>query len=159
MTPLYAKIIEAVGARYVLAPQLVAAVVAVESDGNPWAIRYEPGFYDRYVQAAPIKAKAPCSNDTERRLRAMSFGLMQIMGQTARERGFVGTYLSQLCDPEAGIEYGCKHLSWLASRYLDAYGWEGVIAAYNAGSPRRDGPRWGNQGYVDKIRAAGGFGP
>lgn len=141
-----------------LPPALVRAVVAVESEGNPWATRYEPAFYDRYISSSKIKSIPPCSVSTEARLRATSFGLLQIMGAVARERGFDAPFLTALCDPDTGLEFGCRHLGWLAQQYRDKFGWEGVIAAYNAGSPRKlpDG-RWVNYPYVDKVRAEGGL--
>lgn len=82
---------------------LVCAICDHESGGwRPWAVRYEPAF--RWV---PQSVKDP----TERVARACSYGLMQVMGQTARELGFAGDYLTELCDPLVGIEYGCKKLS------------------------------------------------
>lgn len=151
-------LIRAFSARNGLPIALVSAIVQVESAGSPWAVRYEPAFYDRYIANRTIHPIAPCSLQTERTLRACSFGPMQIMGQTARELGFEGAFLTELCAPEAGIEYGCKNLAAMASRYFDSYGWEGVAAAYNAGSPRK-GPdgKWVNWTYVDKIKAAAGL--
>lgn len=76
----------------------------------------------------------------------------------ALERGFDGTFLTALCDPEIGLEFGCRHLGWLAQRYQATFGWVGVAAAYNAGSPRKKARGgWINQDYVDKVCAAGGF--
>jgi hypothetical protein len=33
---------------------------------------------------------------------------MQVMGQSARERGFDAQFLSELSDPAAGLEAGCE---------------------------------------------------
>jgi soluble lytic murein transglycosylase-like protein len=33
---------------------------------------------------------------------------MQVMGQVARELGFSGRFLSELADPQVGLEYGCR---------------------------------------------------
>ncbi len=135
---------------------LVHAIVQVESGGNPWAMRYEPAFFSRYVADRGHRVWPGCSRDTEEQLRACSFGLMQIMGQTARERGFDRPFLTELCDPATGLEWGCLHLSAQIKRYhgeIDA-----AVAAYNAGSARKDGNgQWVNQGYVDKVRKAGGL--
>lgn len=149
--------IEQFAAAHKLPVALVKAVVEVESDGNPWASRYESKFYRLYVENARIKAVSPCSIDTEMRLRATSFGLMQVMGQTARELGFEGPFLTALCDPETGMEYGCRYLAKQVGRYRDR-GLDWAVAAYNAGTARKnlDG-RFANQSHVDKIRAAGGF--
>ena len=36
---------------------------------------------------------------------------MQVMGLVAREKWFLGgQYLTELCDPAAGIQYGILHL-------------------------------------------------
>jgi hypothetical protein len=83
-----------------------------------------------------------------------SWGPMQVMGAVARELGFTGLF-PELCGP-LGVYYGCLHLKRLANRFLPVHGWEGVAAAFNAGTPRRtsDG-RWENQRYVDALRAVG----
>ena len=95
-------------ARHDLSPELVCAVVEQESDWEPSAIRYEPAFYDRYVY--PMSLKRAIS-ETEARARAFSWGLMQTMGEVGREFGFAGKYLSALCEPQAGLEIGCKVLA------------------------------------------------
>lgn len=147
------SLIEKIARRHGLAVALVAAVVRVESGGNPWAIRYEPAFFDRYIAPKPVKSKAPCSDQTEARMQATSWGLMQIMGATARETGFDGVFLSELCDPEVGLEWSCRYLVKLVKRYGDG---EAAVAAYNAGSPRKlANGQFRNQAYVDKIRSSG----
>lgn len=93
---------------HALRPELVCAVVEQESSWEPWALRYEPGFYERYVE--PQVARGAISN-TEARARAFSWGLMQVMGQLAREHGFTGPSLAALCDPGAGLEIGCRVLA------------------------------------------------
>lgn len=151
--------IERAARQHGLPVRLVRAIVEVESDENPWAVRYEVGFFDRYVRIMKIKPIPPCGLITERKFRAASYGLMQIMGNTAREMGFDRPFLVELCDPEINLEYGCRYLAHLAKTHLERHGWEGVAAAYNAGSLRKqpDGT-WLNQPYVEKIRRAGGFG-
>lgn len=158
MTAELAILVARAARQHGLPPEFVHAIVDVESEGNPWAVRYEPAFFDRYIASNQPRPVAPCSFATELRLRATSFGLMQIMGQVAREVGFDGAFLTALCDPETGLEFGCRHLARLAQRHRADVGWEGVAAAYNAGSPRRkaDG-RWINEDYVEKIEKAGGF--
>jgi soluble lytic murein transglycosylase-like protein len=99
-----------------LDPALVCAVVEQESAWNPHAIRYEPAFRLRYV--APLNLPP-----TEEIARSISWGLLQVMGQVAREHGFEGQFLSALCDPDAGLAIGC---AVLASK----------LAAANANVPR-----------------------
>ena len=89
-----------------LDPSLVCAVIEQESAWNPWALRYEPAFYEKYI--APQTARGSIVDVTESRARAFSWGLMQVMGQVAREHGFDGASLAALCDPAAGLEIGCR---------------------------------------------------
>lgn len=71
-------------------------------------MRYEPGFLSRYI--APLYTAGKLSA-TEAYTRAMSWGLMQVMGQVARESGFEDPSLAELCDPATGIEFGCRILA------------------------------------------------
>src|SRR5262245_56628110 len=97
-----------------LDPALVCDLCHWESgDWNPWALRYEPAFFKQYVE--PLQGLST----TEKHARSCSYGLMQIMGQVAREFGFSGAYLTQLCDPETNLLYGCKKLARSLDRYSD----------------------------------------
>lgn len=86
-------------------PALVCAIVEQESAWNPWAVRYEPEFLARYV--APLFTNNKISA-TEAWTRSMSWGLMQVMGQVAREVGFSDRFLAGLCDPQTNLAIGCK---------------------------------------------------
>lgn len=148
-----------------LPPQLVAAIVIVESSGNPAAWRVEP-FY-RWLwnprSNTPYRSSHTGLNPPDDFVgtpghskatawvgQKTSWGLMQIMGAVARELGFKG-WFPELCQIDKGIEYGCRHLHNL-TRFKGRYGWEGVIAAYNAGTPRRKPGGWfENQEYVNKV--------
>ena len=101
---------------YGLAPELICAVIEQESSWNQWAIRPEPAFEERYV--LPLH-----EGILETWSRSMSWGLMQLMGEVARELGFEGKYLSQLCDPDIGLLWSCKKLR----HCMDAT--EGVVEA------------------------------
>ena len=88
-----------------LDPALVCAICSHESDGwQQYAVRYEPGFYRRYIQSMQGLS------ETEKTMRATSFGLMQVMGQVAREQGFDAKYLTELFDPLNAVTQGCKKL-------------------------------------------------
>src|SRR5579862_1562443 len=82
-------------AAHSLWPELVCAVVEQESAWDPWALRYEPAFFDRYVR--PQIARGNLTDEAEARARAFSWGLMQVMGEVAREQGFKGQSLAALC--------------------------------------------------------------
>jgi soluble lytic murein transglycosylase-like protein len=90
-----------------LDPALVCAVVEQESSWNTWAIRFEPAFFAKYVASLYTNNKVTAS---EAYARGFSWGLMQVMGQVARETGFDAPFLAALCDPEQGLVTGCKVL-------------------------------------------------
>jgi soluble lytic murein transglycosylase-like protein len=94
-------------AAHSLDPSLVCAVVEQESAWNPWAMRYEPAFFAKYVASLYTNNKIAA---TEAYARGFSWGLMQVMGQVARETGFDALFLSALCEPEQGLAVGCKVL-------------------------------------------------
>jgi len=129
-------------------PALVCGIVEQESAWNPWLSRYEPGFFARYLDNSRIHLAArdfaraapyTLSFDTELRERAFSRGLMQVMGQTAREVGFKDP-LPQLHNPETGLSVGCKYLARLIlNRAGDV---RRALLMYNGG---------GDPQYPDKI--------
>lgn len=150
---------------------LVAGIVQVESAGNPWAYNPEPHYRYlwnidratpfRSLTAAEIASERPPADfpapphadcDAEWWGQQASFGLMQVMGAVARERGFRGPYLTELCAVDVGLEFGCRHLEALYRRYGF---WSSAVAAYNAGGATRDERGlFRNQAYVDKVVAA-----
>lgn len=143
---------------YGIEARLVAAIIAVESQWDPYAVRYEENY--RYVTRTSYFARAAnISEATEKSLQRHSFGLMQVMGATARAEGLGGSLL-KMVDPLVGLECGLLHLKYC----FDRFGTKGttlrsfepdVVAAYNAGSPRKtDSGIYVNQGYVDKVKAA-----
>jgi soluble lytic murein transglycosylase-like protein len=103
---LIARAVEA-ARKYGLDPSLFLAVIEQESSWNPWSIRYEPLFLKNYLQGPTFSSLSP----TELQARATSWGLCQVMGQVAREFGFQGKFLSELCNPEVGLEIGAKVLA------------------------------------------------
>jgi soluble lytic murein transglycosylase-like protein len=110
--------------KYGLDPCLVCAVCEQESAWNPFATRWEPAFFQKYVVPQGLE------DGTEAYTRAMSFGLMQVMGETARELGFQGKFLAQLCDPDIAIDLGCRKLQKCFSIHGDT---ETALLCYNGG--------------------------
>lgn len=157
--------------RHSLQLELVHAIVLVESNGHAFAWRPEPAY--RYLwdvrRRAPFRALTanellsesapkdfPCfagHRDQEWWGQQASWGLMQIMGAVARERGFMGSYLPELTVPAVNLEFGCAHLAHLSRRLAATHGVEGVIAAYNTGGPAHE-PGSAGDAYVRKVRAA-----
>lgn len=122
--------------KFGLQPSLVAAVCEQESEWNPWAIRFEPAFEARYIKPA-----LPSAPTTRELTKAMSFGLMQIMGEVAIELGWDGKFLTELCDPATGILYGCKKLQRCYLQHKDD---TTSLLAYNGG---------GNVFYAKQVLA------
>lgn len=123
---------------YNVNPSLIAAVIWQESRCDPNAIRYEDRFFLKYLKRrayADLGGFLPnprkVSADTERRMRAVSWGLMQLLGQTAREQGFEGTFLTELLDVEANIKTGVGLLAkFLEQNEGDAHK---ALLRYNGG--------------------------
>lgn len=118
------------GKKFGLDTALLCAVIEHESSWDQWAIRYEPAFFSKYI--LPLMDKGIVQSQTEARARATSWGLMQIMGQVAREQGFTGQFLSQLCDPDYGLDQGCRKLQRCMNLHVGDV--EAALLAYNGGS-------------------------
>ena len=123
-----------VAGKYRLDPALVCAVCEQESEWRPWAVRMEPAFYAKYTQPMTL-------SDTEEYTRAISWGLMQVMGETARECGYDRKFLSELCDPEMGLEFGCRKLLRSVTKTANTHD---ALLKYNGG---------GNPKYAEEVLA------
>lgn len=139
-----------------LSPALVAAICAQESSLDPDAMRHEANY--RWLwKVGENAARLKITFRTEEQLQSFSYGIMQIMGSTARSCGF-SEPLQKLSEPRKSLFYGCKYLFSLFERFdrdepKTAAKWSDVaVAAYNAGSPRRIGPkRFVNENYVRSV--------
>lgn len=119
-------------------PYVLAALCWQESCFDPNAERFEPGFKKRYIDPLTddqIRRRCPgvINLETERRDLATSWGIVQVMGQTARERGFFEHDLTRL-KSHLGLLYGAKEFT----RQLKVYSGDvdclrRAISAYNAG--------------------------
>lgn len=150
------KIINGLSDQLGVDENLVCAIASVESQYYPLAIRFEPKWA-YFTQPEVWAYRNACSLETEKMLQACSFGVLQCMGTVARELGHNGHLLELIKYPELAIKFGIKKILKLQERYEDE---KAVIAAYNAGSPRKIiGPNgtgyvYVNQEYVNKVTAA-----
>ncbi len=157
-------------AQHGLDPWLVGGLVRVESNFTPWAWNPEPAY--RYLwnvrTNSPFRALTdeerlsevppkdfPCllgDNDQEWWAQSSSWGLMQIMGAAARQYGFKGPYLTEMCDPATCLNFGCLYLSqlmaWAKGDTIQA------LAAWNGGKGNNLKRPFANQAYADKVLAA-----
>lgn len=158
-----------VAARFGLDPLLLEAQVWVESGDQPWAWNPEPKY--RYLwdvqHGRPFRALTaleqamespppdfPClegDRDQEWWGQQASWGLLQVMGAVAREHGFLGSYLPQLCDPLLGLEAGARHVAQLLVWAHDNP-WQ-ALAAYNGGKAGNTTEPYRNESYVRAVRA------
>lgn len=128
----YREIIYSTAEEHNLDGRLVEAIVRVESSGNADAFRFEPKFWSRYLaKLAEYKGANP-------RRVSSSYGLMQIMYQVAKERGFEGDP-EELFIPKINLFWGCNHLQFLVewsrnyTTVSPAKQMEAVVAAWNGG--------------------------
>ncbi len=142
------RIVEAAALKNGCDPDIAVAIAANESSWDTYAVRYEPKW--KYLENVTIHARADrITDETETQLQKFSWGLMQVMGSVARELKFE-LALPMLCIPEFGADYGTKKLAQLWRKYPNELD---VIAAYNAGSPRKtEQGLYVNQGYVNKVK-------
>jgi soluble lytic murein transglycosylase-like protein len=134
--------------KYGLPTSLVNAIIEVESSYCLYAVRFE--FKAGYTTPEKFALLNGITTETELNLQKFSYGLMQLLGSSARDLGFEGP-LPSLHQPEIGIEWGCKKLAQLEKRYPIG---SDSIAAYNTGSPLY-GPdgHYVNRAYVDKVES------
>lgn len=130
------ELIHSAARRHQISPQIIAAVIFEESRGKQWRTRFETHWF-RKLLATPrenligyVPPESVCSGNTERAHRATSWGLMQVLGETARERGFKGESLTLLLDQTINVEIGCGYLAHLIALKGDE---EAGVLAYNGG--------------------------
>ncbi len=142
------KLIKKYSKEFNLNPILITAMCLHESYGESYIVRFEPMW--RYHTEVAVFARAnKISKETESVLQAMSFGLMQIMGGTAREMGYNGL-LTMLVKPELSLYYGCKYFARKKQIYKNSV--PDALAAYNAGIAKQDKTgKFVNQKYVDHV--------
>lgn len=117
-----AELIRLNATKFGLDPKLVACIILQESGGDPDAYRFEDEFYDRYLRdkkredLAGFVPKSIPTFKSEKRARSCSWGVMQVMGETARCVGFAEKWLPRLALSEFNVEIGCKYLSQLFTK-------------------------------------------
>lgn len=135
----YDKIIANASQTFGVPFSLIKGIIALESGFDEKSYRFEPHLNDA------------------------SYGLMQIMYNTAKGLGYEGTK-EGLFTPETNIFYGTKFISNLHKKYPNIFD---VIASYNMGYPRpaskttpliikiygKPQPDWkyANEPYVRKV--------
>lgn len=127
-----------------LEPALVAAVIAAESAGWQYAQRVERAFWARYLEGIQrwVRGTASQADDHWSRypdIYSSSYGLMQVMLQSAAEAGFAYQNPGELFDPERNILCGCMIL---ARHFRATKSERQALLRYNGG---------GDPTYPDKV--------
>ncbi len=127
---------------------LLMRLIEVESNWNVWAVRYEEKW-QYYVTGNAYAGN--WTQGTEHRLQQMSWGLMQVMGSTARMMGHKG-WLTELLVPTVNLTIGCRYLQHLRTYEAIEKPWRWVITAYNHGPGWETRSRkWYREGYTARF--------
>uniref|UniRef100_A0A6M3JRC3 Putative transglycosylase n=1 Tax=viral metagenome TaxID=1070528 RepID=A0A6M3JRC3_9ZZZZ len=130
-------------------PSILAAVVAIESKGNPRATRYEPAYQRRYVEPNSALMALPWG---ARRI-ATSYGLGQMMYPTALEVGLPSTTAPEaLFDPALNLRLSARYLAKCLRRSSGNV--EDAISRYNSGQPLSKAPAYTRGEHLPRFRAA-----
>lgn len=129
--------------------KIISTIITIESSWRTESARYERYF--TWIMDEEKFAKLHGINEaTEIIFQKTSWGLMQVMGGTARDVGYNG-WLPNLCDPVIGVRVGCEYFVKVCSEYVNL---EDQFAAYNGGRgaiKRNSDGHYINQDYVDKA--------
>jgi len=132
---------------YGLDKNWVAAIAMKESKGVEFSSRYEPSYTDLWFYRQNAE-RLEISQATERTHQKTSWGIMQVMGSTARELQFKGM-LPALGGNALSLKYGCKYLKMQLVRYGT---YRLAVAAYNRGSIiKTKGGLLVNEKYIDDV--------
>jgi len=140
-------LIEKYSKEYRLDKNWIIAIIMKESEDKEFSSRYEPSwkylwFYRENAERLGI------SQSTEKVHQQTSWGIMHIVGGTARELQYKGM-LPALGTNDLSLKYGCMYLR----KQLEKYGtYRLAVAAYNAGSARHGkGGMLYNEKYLDQV--------
>ncbi len=115
---------------------------------DPYAYRFE----EKYEFFNNIKGFARMNSISERSEKALqqsSFGLLQIMGSTARDMSFHGNLLQLAEDHGLAIDLSCKFIVFKKKRYKLM---RDLISSYNCGTPVKNSKGiYENEIYVQKV--------
>ena len=145
MTTAHDDLILQVAGAYGLPFDLLQSQVVKESSGHADAFRYESAFYERYM-----KHNTSALGFSYGPLAACSYGLLQVMLETALEVAQFDGKPSDLFVPRIGLTIGAKVLK----AYWDKLG--GTPDTYKRALARYNGTGEAATQYADAIYVAAG---
>ncbi len=125
-SPLVVQIANAYGLR----ADLLAAQIEAESGGDAWAFRHEPAYFDHYIRHKPAALGYRFGP-----LAACSYGLLQVLLETALEYGFTDRP-EQLFVPRVGLTFGAKYLQHCLM--ITGNDYRQALAKFNGSGSRAD---------------------
>jgi hypothetical protein len=134
-----------------ISPEIQSVILAMcvrESSLDPWAIRYE-SHYSWPWQVKENARDLNISFDTELQLQKFSYGLLQVMGGTARWQGFKGPLMQLCCDHRAAFDHGLNYFLYQFERYDKNI--VKALCAYNGGNVKIVDGKYKNQTYADEV--------
>lgn len=124
---------------------LIAAIIYEESRFIESRRRFEIGWFNRLLPLERNKLlgyvppEGICSLDTEKADRSTSWGLMQVLGETARERGFRKESFLELLKPAINLEHGVSYFKRMLRLKVNE---KDALLAYNGGA---------DKGYPERV--------
>jgi hypothetical protein len=129
--------------------ETLLAMAMRESALDPWAVRFESGYQWPW-QVKENSRELNISFATELQLQSFSYGLLQVMGGTARWQGFKGPLMSLCWAERVAFDHGVRYFLYQMERYNNDIA--KALCAYNAGNVKlTDDGKFQNQAYVDAI--------
>lgn len=138
-TPTLPEIINQEAAAHGIKPELIEALIQVESANRPEAIRYEPHLLK--------------TNTDQGRMLASSHGLMQVLGTWANTSVCPAKTWSELYFPQTNIKCGTAILADALKNSPSVYQ---ALVTYNGGAACSKNPKCAAQahGYATKVLTA-----
>ena len=132
--------------QFSLPEDMLMKQIKVESSWDEYAFRYEADYFERYIRKN-VHAKGFAFGP----LAACSYGLLQIMLETAIEVGFNGQPY-ELFDSRTGLYWGCRKMRSIYDKFPDSY--NQVLAIYNGGEGGNVEQPYRDQAYINRVLAA-----
>lgn len=162
---------------YKIPTNLVTALGRVQSDLTMASCRHDPTHqwlwdmvrlnpFRRLSDDEALSSVAPegfCAlhrdPETEYMGQRTSWGPFLLQGALAREIGYFGPFPLLCEDPEITTRFTLTAISHLRDIYFDKHGWAGVMAAFDAGRPRKDEEgRYTNRDFLVELNKNGARG-
>lgn len=144
------KLFQEVGTRYDIPPEILKALVQVESSGgSDTRVRVEKHIKDMSIGPAQVLTGTAAWLCKAGLVRSVPVSVKLCEAYRSAQTDGLSPVWSAMQDPVVSLELAAAYLRWQMDRYGAI---TPALAAYNAGSARYRGDgTFTNQDYVDKI--------